>query len=505
MIIKQLKKDMIVFSMVILFYVLVIKGLAFESHDFIGFTTKLIALVMCFAMNIIAIGKINKRELKIYQGIAIIYAFMQSCICIILIRDVILSDLNINPLTFYISASIYEVIGITALLSVWNKGINIDRVIKGICILGIIFLIMVIYIPDKVEYLISKELGKYIQCLLVIQCLFMIGNCCRDRYKYVQVSPLDINSMIFWIIKLVSHVCCIYYLDLCTSEMHILLYGARILLLYYLLRTLYCICLKCPWQELINACMEAEEKLGYNEKDRDMIVNLSHELKTPINVIQSAVQILQLDLVEDKGVIKDLASIKMDCNASMKIITYMIDIHKLKGGYIPVVFKKYNLVEVIENVVEAFVEETSSMQLVFNTNEEEISCRIDLALMQRCFITLIGLGYEKGQLNALVDIEKLEDKQGVKIKIDNKNVYEFCKYLNEEVKANDEGQIGEILVAEVIKEILNIHKVSIKREEKQAVCFYFEEVEDKEEEILLAQKENVNVLREQLRNYYIVS
>lgn len=123
----------------------------------------------------------------------------------------------------------------------------------------------------------------------------------------------------------------------------------------------------------------------------ETIVNLSHELKTPVNVIKSAVDMLVLDNPED---IKELQCIKEDCNLIMNLIQDMIDTQKIKTRSIEIVKKKYNIVEVVDNVVDAFQNAIPNFDLLFEPHEEEICQRLDINLFQKGIMILIGQIYD---------------------------------------------------------------------------------------------------------------
>ena len=147
-----------------------------------------------------------------------------------------------------------------------------------------------------------------------------------------------------------------------------------------------------PWRQKMRALSEAEECIEDNAQHRTMVVNLSHELKTPINVINSAVDLLLLDYGEGsshEACTEPIKNIRNQCNRTMRLVHNMIDIHKIRGQHMRPKYGWCNLVEVIENVIDVFVEEDPLMNITFNPEEEEIYNWNDSAMIQRLCMFLL--------------------------------------------------------------------------------------------------------------------
>ena len=89
------------------------------------------------------------------------------------------------------------------------------------------------------------------------------------------------------------------------------------------------------------------------EKTRDEVLsNISHEFKTPVNVIYSTVQIQDLNLQkEDYDKILEFNKlIKQNCNRLIRLINNFIDSTKLENNKVEIHKKRVNIVSITEDI-----------------------------------------------------------------------------------------------------------------------------------------------------------
>lgn len=167
---------------------------------------------------------------------------------------------------------------------------------------------------------------------------------------------------------------------------------ALLLLLQWILVFIYCY-LKCainPWKDKKKLLVEAGDDMAFEQEQSEHIVSLSHELKTPVNVIRSAIDLILLDEKLEGNIREQLTCLKASCHEIMNIIQNMIDIQKIEAAHIKCNLQVCNLVEVIENVLEAFSSERK-IKFEFNPLEEELFQQVDIQLIQQGFMLLISL------------------------------------------------------------------------------------------------------------------
>lgn len=125
-------------------------------------------------------------------------------------------------------------------------------------------------------------------------------------------------------------------------------------------------------------------------------VNLSHELRTPINVISSTTQLI--NSINKKSV---LAKEKLDqymkiidknCDNLLRIINDIIDSSKLETGTYKITKKNADIVYVVEEIVlsmSKFIEE-KGLSLIIDPDMEEKVISFDVVEIERCVINLLG-------------------------------------------------------------------------------------------------------------------
>lgn len=126
----------------------------------------------------------------------------------------------------------------------------------------------------------------------------------------------------------------------------------------------------------------------------DFLSNISHDLKVPINVIYSAMQLENILLENGEyNKIKEYTRMSRDnCVGLITLANNLIDNSRLSFDYLHANFEECNFVEVIEDNVLKFVEyaKMKSIDLIFDTNEEDVNLSIDVKFMERIILNLIS-------------------------------------------------------------------------------------------------------------------
>lgn len=155
---------------------------------------------------------------------------------------------------------------------------------------------------------------------------------------------------------------------------------------------------------------------------RDFLSNISHDLKTPVNVIYAASQLEEIYMREKnyEGINKYNKISKQNCISLTRFTNNIINKSKMYSENLPVDLKVNNIVEVIEKTVLSLVDyaKNKSVELIFDTDEEELYVKIDCDFMQRIIINIISnsIKYcnDKGQIYVIVKDYKKEIKVIIK-------------------------------------------------------------------------------------------
>ncbi|GAA0719043.1 hypothetical protein GCM10008905_06570 [Clostridium malenominatum] len=161
--------------------------------------------------------------------------------------------------------------------------------------------------------------------------------------------------------------------------------------------------------------------LEYQRLKKELILNISHELKTPINVIHTALQMCNLVLDDsdnnNAALLKTYFNImKKNCYRLLRIADNTIDISSIDSGCYELNIENANIVSIIENITMYSVEyaKAKGIELIFDTNVEERYLACDRNKIEKIILNLLS--------NAL----KFTKKGGqvfVKIKDENDYIY----------------------------------------------------------------------------------
>lgn len=141
-----------------------------------------------------------------------------------------------------------------------------------------------------------------------------------------------------------------------------------------------------------------EEAKEYEKIKDQFFSTISHELKTPLNIILGVVQLVDKTFCEQKLCVhherlkKYMDMSKQNCFRLVKLINNLIDINKFDSGYMDMKLKNYNIVSVIENITLSIAEyiESKGIQLIFDTEiEEKIIC-CDAEKLERVMLNLLS-------------------------------------------------------------------------------------------------------------------
>ena len=208
----------------------------------------------------------------------------------------------------------------------------------------------------------------------------------------------------------------------------------------------------------------------------EFLVNISHELKTPLNVISSTAQLLDMyyksgSLDNKKDIfIKYINSIKLNSYRLSKLINNIVDTSKIEEGFFELNLSNNNIVEVVEEIVMSITNftEIKGLNIIFDTNIEEKIIACDPEKIERIVLNLISNAIKfsnKGDeifvnikdMNELVEISVKDNGVGIEKKHFDM-IFDRFKQVDKSLSRNAEGTgIGLSLV----KSIVELHGGSI--------------------------------------------
>ncbi|EQB87362.1 PAS domain S-box-containing protein [Clostridium punense] len=171
---------------------------------------------------------------------------------------------------------------------------------------------------------------------------------------------------------------------------------------------------------------EVEQKTLFNNMQRDFFTNLSHELKTPINLIFGTVQLMESKVknnitnIKEIGFSKHSQVLKQNCFRMLKLISNLIDITKIDTGYLKLNLKNSNIVSIVEDITLSTAEyvESKGISLVFDTDIEEKVMAIDGNMIERIVLNLLSnaIKFTDDGGEIIVQLVDKEDKVLISVK-----------------------------------------------------------------------------------------
>lgn len=182
-------------------------------------------------------------------------------------------------------------------------------------------------------------------------------------------------------------------------------------------------------RELLKDKENLQQAVEVESLKTEFFANLSHEFKTPLNIILSAVQVIlscinnNLESLSLDKLLKYLKGIEQNSYRLLKLANNMIDITKIDGGFYEVEMDNHNIVEVIENIVQSVAEymNNNKRNITFDTMEEEIITACDPDKIERIILNLLSNSMKFTSVNGkiYVDMDITKDCKNVIIKVRN--------------------------------------------------------------------------------------
>lgn len=176
-----------------------------------------------------------------------------------------------------------------------------------------------------------------------------------------------------------------------------------------------------------------EEYKKNEELKNKFYSNISHELRTPINLIYSALQLSEVNIDGNKfEKLNDYnKTIKHNCLRLIRTISNFIDTNKISEGYLKANFQIHNIVPIIEDVSLAcykYIKKIGS-KLIFDSVEEELYVKCDKEMIERVMLNILSNSVKFGSDGEKILVTIFATINNVIIKIRN----DGCK-IDEDVK-----------------------------------------------------------------------
>ncbi len=200
----------------------------------------------------------------------------------------------------------------------------------------------------------------------------------------------------------------------------------------------------------------------------ELLINCSHELKTPLNIIYGAAQMIDISAQNccAKNIEGYVNSIKNNCYRLTKYINHILDLSTIESGEYKLNLECVNIVEIIEYVVQNVASKITDkgLTILFDTNVEEKYVVIDPELFGKSILNIISnavkFSKSKGTIlvnfvehNTYIEITVKDDGIG----IDKNHLQKIFQRFGQVDKSLSRGYEGSGIGLKLANAIIELH------------------------------------------------
>lgn len=176
-------------------------------------------------------------------------------------------------------------------------------------------------------------------------------------------------------------------------------------------------------QMIIN---DFEEEVNYlkqeNEKKENFTLNITHDMRTHLNVIISALQFIEHNDWNIRDEKRYMNIIKRNSYKILKLINNLIDTSRLENNYYKLEKRNMDIVSMIEGTVEC-IERYSlekNIKLIFDTNKEECIVSADPEAIDRIVMNLLSNAIKFSPMDSEIFVYLNIDSENINISVKDK-------------------------------------------------------------------------------------
>lgn len=213
------------------------------------------------------------------------------------------------------------------------------------------------------------------------------------------------------------------------------------------------------------------EMKAYDKIRSEFFANLSHEVRTPINIIYSCFQLLNnqkengpesLALYYDKYE----KTIKQNCFRMLRLVNNLIDITKIDSGFVKMRFGNYNIINLVEDITLSVIPyvEAKKINIMFDTELEELEIKCDPDEIERVMLNLISNSIKFNEVGGSILVSISVNETWVEISVKDTGIgiakemrtYIFERFAQNDKSLNRENEGSGIGLA-LVKSLVELH------------------------------------------------
>ena len=230
--------------------------------------------------------------------------------------------------------------------------------------------------------------------------------------------------------------------------------------------------------------IENKNKLEKTKNKMDLIGKLSHEFKTPLNLIFSAVQMLKLNNKKDEenNIKKYTAIITQNGYRMLRLVNNLIDLVKMDVDSFSLEFKNVNLVDILKKVTDSVKSYIANKdrEITFVTDLDRKIIKCDPVNIERVILNLLSNAVKFTEKGDKITVSLYKNNEKIKISVKDNGIgieEEKLDYIFDEFKQIDESitrnSEGSGLGLSIVKSLVEMHKgnITVKSREEEGSEF----------------------------------
>ncbi|CDM67970.1 hypothetical protein CM240_0805 [Clostridium bornimense] len=224
-----------------------------------------------------------------------------------------------------------------------------------------------------------------------------------------------------------------------------------------------------------------ERFLSYENTERERLKNeffgnLSHEFKTPINVLLSTAQLLEVH--QNKGTADTVMSetikiIKRNSYRLLRLVDNLIESTKIDTGSAEMNYSNYDIVQVTEDLVDSCISYANNykIKIIFDTEVEELKVALDIDKYEKIILNLISNAIKYNKENGEIFVNLLVRNDNVVIEVIDTGIgiaQEKIKYIFQRFMQINKSFIRDVegsgIGLYMVKSLVELHKGKIEVE-----------------------------------------
>ncbi|GAA0071219.1 hypothetical protein UT300003_27430 [Clostridium sardiniense] len=219
-----------------------------------------------------------------------------------------------------------------------------------------------------------------------------------------------------------------------------------------------------------------ENLKGKQEMQEKFILNISHDLRSPLNVIMSINQMLECVKKNECSNYNDkekeyLKMLKRNSYKMLKLIDNLIDVTRLEKNYFKMNKKNIEIVNFLEDTIGSIDKyaKQKDITLIFDTNKEECIVAVDPQSLDRICINLISNAIKFSPSGSYIYVTLMIDDEYIKISVMDNGIgvseEEQKKIFDRFDRGNEKSEYkGSGIGLDLVKSLVGLHngKVSLK-------------------------------------------